>query len=68
VAAFKNRKPAGALLLVSDMPMTSDGIKTEASDKEVTARFANLHLNIGVDSLKQLINKGLTVKHLKFEV
>jgi AMP nucleosidase len=60
--------PAGALLLVSDMPMTTEGVKTEISDREVTANFANLHLNIGVDSLKQLINKGLTVKHLKFEV
>jgi AMP nucleosidase len=32
----------------------------------VTGNFAQLHLNIGVDSLKQLINKGLTVKHLHF--
>lgn len=68
VAAFKNQMPAGALLLVSDMPMTREGVKTEASDKEVTANFANLHLKIGVDSLKQLINKGQTVKHLRFEV
>lgn len=66
VAAFKNQMPAGALLLVSDMPMTHDGIKTEASDKVVTASFAEKHLAIGVDSLKQLINKGLTVKHLHF--
>jgi len=66
VAAFKNQMPAGALLLVSDMPMTSDGIKTEASDKKVTSSFADLHLDIGVESLKQLINSGLTVKHLKF--
>jgi AMP nucleosidase len=68
VAAFKNRMAAGALLLVSDMPMTAEGVKTEAGDKQVTAQFADLHLKIGVDSLKQLINKGLTVKHLKFEV
>lgn len=67
VAAFKNRMPAGALLLVSDMPMTHDGIKTEASDKQVTANFAQTHLDIGVDSLKQLINKGTTVRHLRFE-
>ncbi|MEZ4966605.1 MAG: AMP nucleosidase [Saprospiraceae bacterium] len=67
VAAFKNQMPAGALLLVSDMPMTHEGVKTEASDKEVTANFAALHLKVGVDSLKQLINKGLTVKHLRFE-
>ncbi len=66
VAAFKNRMPAGALLLVSDMPMTHEGIKTEESDKKVTANFAQLHLDIGVGSLKQLINKGLTVKHLQF--
>ena len=66
IAAFKNQMPAGALLLVSDMPMTHDGIKTEASDKVVTASFAKTHLSIGVDSLKQLINKGLTVKHLHF--
>jgi len=66
VAAFKNQMPAGALLLVSDMPMTRDGIKTEASDKVVTAHFADLHLKIGVDSLKQLMNRGETVKHLRF--
>jgi len=68
VAAFKNHMPAGALLLVSDMPMTREGIKTEASDKVVTTSFAQNHLNIGIDSLKQLMNRGLTVKHLRFEV
>ena len=67
VAAFKNSIRAGALLLISDMPMTHDGIKTEANDKKVTAKFAETHLKIGIDSLKQLINKGLTVKHLKFD-
>lgn len=66
VAAFKNSMPAGALLLVSDMPMTKEGVKTEASDKVVTANFAQMHLAIGVDSLKQLMNKGQTVKHLRF--
>jgi len=68
VAAFKNQMPAGALLLVSDMPMTRDGIKTEASDKVVTSQFAKRHLAIGVDSLKQLMNNGMTVKHLRFEL
>lgn len=67
VAAFKNRMPAGALLLVSDLPMQPEGVKTEAADKAVTASFADMHLSIGIDSLRQLINKGVTVKHLKFE-
>jgi AMP nucleosidase len=68
VAAFKNHMAAGALLLVSDMPMTRDGIKTDESDKKVTANFADLHLHAGVNSLKLLINKGTTIKHLKFEL
>lgn len=68
VAAFKNHLAAGALLLVSDMPMTPEGIKTDISDQKVTAQFAENHLRIGVDSLRQLMNKGLTVKHLRFEI
>lgn len=64
---FYNRIPTGALLLVSDQPMLPDGIKTEASDKNVTQNYSIRHLKIGVDSLKQLINKGITVKHLKYD-
>ena len=63
---FYNRIPTGALLLVSDQPMIPEGVKTEASDKKVTARFVETHLKIGIDSLKQLINRGHTVRHLRF--
>ncbi len=63
---FYNKIPTGALLLVSDQPMTPDGVKTEASDKSVTASYVENHLKIGIDSLKQLINKGQTVRHLRF--
>ena len=55
-----------ALLLVSDQPMTPDGIKTSVSDQKVDAAYVNDHLTIGIQSLNQLINKGLTVKHLLF--
>jgi AMP nucleosidase len=65
-AAFRNKIPSGALLLVSDQPMIPDGVKTDISDVGVTKKFAELHLKIGIDSLKQLINNGLTVKHLRF--
>jgi AMP nucleosidase len=63
---FYNQIPTGALLLVSDQPMTPEGVKTAHKDQEVTRRFLEAHLNIGIDSLKQLINEGLTVKHLRF--
>ncbi|HRY97535.1 MAG TPA: AMP nucleosidase [Bacteroidales bacterium] len=63
---FHNGIPTGALLLVSDQPMISSGVKTEASDRQVTERFAEMHVRIGIESLNQLINNGLTVKHLRF--
>ena len=63
---FYNKIPTGAILLVSDQPMIPEGIKTEESDKKVTAGFVETHLKIGIESLKQLINNGLTVRHLKF--
>ncbi len=63
---FYNHIPTGALLLVSDQPMIAEGVKTEESDKKVTAGYVDRHLRIGIDSLKQLINNGLTVKHLRF--
>lgn len=63
---FANKIPTGALLLVSDQPMIPEGVKTAESDSAVTAKYVETHLRVGIDSLKQLINNGLTVKHLKF--
>ena len=63
---FYNKIPTGALLLVSDSPMVPEGVKTEASDSQVTAQFVANHLKIGIESLKQLINNGQTVRHLQF--
>ena len=64
--AFSNKIPTGALLLISDQPMVPEGVKTEMSDTSVTQKFVELHLKIGIDSLKQLINNGITVKHLRY--
>lgn len=63
---FYNKIPTGALLLVSDQPMIPEGVKTEESDKKVTGEYVERHIRIGIESLKQLINEGMTVKHLKF--
>ena len=63
---FFNGIPAGALLLVTDQPMIPEGIKTEEKDRQITREFVKDHLMIGIDSLNQLLNNGLTVKHLKF--
>ena len=63
---FYNEIPTGALLLVSDQPMITEGVKTIESDKIVTQNYVDEHLKIGIDSLNELINNGLTVKHLRF--
>jgi AMP nucleosidase len=66
LTAFANEIPVGALLLVSDQPMIPEGVKSEVSDQKVTTNYVNIHLQIGIDSLKQLINQSVTVKHLRF--
>jgi len=66
MTGFANRIPSGALLLVSDQPMVPEGIKTAKSDQKVTRNYADLHLRIGIDSLQEIIDDGLTVKHLRF--
>jgi len=66
ITGFHNEIPSGALLLVSDQPMAPEGIKTWQSDQRVTANYTDMHLHVGIDSLRQLINQGLTVKHLRF--
>ena len=63
---FFNEIPVGALLLVSDQPMIPEGVKTDASDQKVTQEYVNDHLKIGIASLKELQNTGISVKHLKF--
>ena len=63
---FANSIPTGALLLVSDQPMISTGIKTDASDKQVTSNFVEKHIKIGIDSLIEIQTNGRSVRHLKF--
>ncbi len=63
---FVNQIPTGALLLVSDQPMISSGVKTEESDKKVTETFVDMHIKAGIDALLEIKNNGLSVKHLRF--
>jgi len=63
---FANGIPTGALLLVSDQPMIPEGVKTLASDREVTRKYAHEHLEIGIESLHEIIDHRESVKHLRF--
>lgn len=66
IVGFANEIPTGALLLVSDQPMISTGVKTTKSDALVTKNYLNDHLHIGIDSLTEMKNNGRSVKHLLF--
>lgn len=67
LVGFVNSIPKGALLLVSDNPMTPEGVKTSASDEAVTKHFVEDHLTIGIEALVDLRDSGESVKHLRFE-
>jgi AMP nucleosidase len=66
IVGLVNEIPRGALLLVSDMPMVPEGVKTEESDKLVTEKFARLHLQIGIEAMTELGEKGEPIKHFRY--
>jgi len=62
----KNEIARGALLLVSDLPMTHEGIKTQKSDVQVNQEWSETHLEIGIESLTELGEKGEKIKHFRY--
>ena len=64
---FANHIPTGALLLVSDNPMTPDGVKTGESDRQVTLSYVRKHVEVGIQSLEMIKQQKKTVRHLKFD-
>lgn len=66
IVGYANQIARGALLLVSDLPMFPEGIKTEESDKTVTQNFVDLHLNIGIEAMTEIGSQGEAIKHFTF--
>ena len=66
VVGHRNQIARGALLLVSDLPMTPEGVKTEESDRQVTREWADAHLELGIASLSEIGQKGETIKHYQY--
>ncbi len=61
-----NEISRGALLLVSDLPTTPEGVKTEASDRKVSERFVDLHIEIGIKAMTDIEEKGEKIKHFRY--
>ncbi len=66
ITGFHNKISTGALLLVSDQPMIPEGVKTDKSDNAVTKNFVEEHIKIGIASLQEIKNNGMSVKHLRY--
>ncbi len=66
IVGHANEIARGALLLVSDVPVTPDGVKTEESDRKVTQTWVNLHLQIGIEAMTELGHKGEQIKHFRY--
>jgi AMP nucleosidase len=66
IVGLVNEIPRGALLLVSDMPLIPEGVKSEESDKIVTSKFSELHLDLGIEAMTEIGKKGEHIKHFKY--
>jgi AMP nucleosidase len=54
VASYKHKLPLGALLLISDIPLRPEGIKTKESADRVFKTYTQDHIETGVSILKAL--------------
>jgi AMP nucleosidase len=51
-ASYRRKLPLGALLLISDLPLTHEGIKTKQSAKLIFESYMNDHLEKGIKILE----------------
>ena len=66
ITGFANEINRGALLLVSDTPMIPEGIKTEEMDRDVTRKYVDLHLEMGIEAMAKIGVEGEKIKHFKY--
>lgn len=66
IVGHRNEIARGALLLVSDVPITPEGVKTERSDRAVSAKWSKLHLELGVRAMRELEENGEEIKHFRY--
>ena len=66
IGGHYNEIARGALLLVSDVPTTPEGVKTQESDKKVTSQWAEKHLDIGIKSMTEIEKSGERIKHFRY--
>lgn len=66
IVGHANQIARGALLLVSDVPITPDGVKMEDADRRTTNKWAPIHLELGVEAMTEIGSKGEQIKHFRY--
>jgi AMP nucleosidase len=66
IVGHHNTIARGALLLVSDLPLTPEGVKTGESDLAVTGKWADIHLRLGLEAMTEIGEKGEKIKHFRY--
>jgi AMP nucleosidase len=66
IVGHHNNIARGALLMVSDVPITPDGVKTEESDRKVTEEWVNVQLEIGIEAMTEIGERGEKIKHFRY--
>lgn len=63
---FASKVPIGALLLVSDLPLKRGGIKTRESAGRVFREFSDLHIEIGIEAMSEIAERGEHIRHYRW--
>jgi AMP nucleosidase len=66
IVGHYNQISRGALLLVSDMPLLPEGVKTAERDLQVTRLWAETHLRIGIEAMTEVGEQGEKIKHFRY--
>jgi len=66
IVGHYNEIARGALLLVSDVPITPDGVKTELLDARVTQQWVEIHLQIGIEAMMEIGDRGEAIRHFRY--
>ncbi len=53
-ASYRRKLPIGALLLISDLPLQRDGIKTKDSAKQIFETYTTGHLDKGMQAIEAM--------------
>ncbi|MCK6595421.1 MAG: AMP nucleosidase [Bacteriovoracaceae bacterium] len=66
VSCFVSKVNIGALLLISDCPLKEGGIKTKKSAKAVFRKFTDVHIELGIEAMADIAERGETIRHYQW--